>query len=112
MKVRTIASVANKQRVRTPHLKNDLFQVHTTRKYLTTGKSHQIVKQFSNLNGNTKEKEKGLINLAVAGLQDNSKQHLIKNEEQPSFSKQLCTFLHELFNPTDPSSPALTLGVL
>ena len=28
MKVRTIATVANKQRVRTLHLKNDLFQIH------------------------------------------------------------------------------------
>ena len=25
---------------------------------------------------------------------------------------QLCSFSHELFNPTDPSPPALTLGVL
>ena len=65
--------------------------------------------------------DKGLINLAMAGPQDIFKQHLIRNEEETSFSKdilhilvqyQLCSFSHELFNPTDLCPPALTLGVL
>ena len=32
--------------------------------------------------------DKVLINLAVSGPQEFFKQHLIKNEEQPSFSKR------------------------
>ena len=39
---------------------------------------------------------KGLINLAVAGTQEIFKQHLIKKEEQPSFSKRYSAYFGEV----------------
>ena len=39
---------------------------------------------------------KGLINLAMAGHQEIFKQHLIKNEEQPSFLKRYSAIFDEV----------------
>ena len=64
---------------------------------------------------------KGLINLAMADTQEIFKQHLIKDEVQTNFWKdilhisvnyKLCSFLHELSNPSDRRQPVLILGVL
>ena len=40
--------------------------------------------------------KKGLIKLAVAGPQEFFKQHLIKNEEQSSFSKRYSAYFGEV----------------
>ena len=64
---------------------------------------------------------KRLINLAMADTQEIFKQHLIKDEVQINFWKdilhisvnyKLCSFLHELSNPPDWGQPVLILGVL
>ena len=42
------------------------------------------------------EKVKGLINLAMRGLQEIFKQHLIEKEEQPSFLKSYSAHFGEV----------------
>ena len=52
--------------------------------------------------------KKGLINLAMAGPQEIFKQHLIKNEEQPSFSKRYSAHFGEVSTITQGKGSILT----